>query len=180
MGIEEFPDLESYIRVALEAFLNSRLLPKMAAPTLWGLYDNDNDNDDEGLHNDYFSNWRIKFTGLVHHSLEIRYWERRICFCSMIIFFLVTTWSLHVQVYTIYFALFLCSFSERWRWSGSSKMFWTAHPACRPSLPQRPERWCSGADRGATHRLTSSPSARTTTSPSRTSSHRSTTSLVSL
>lgn len=34
IGTEEFPDLESYIRVALDAFLNSRLLPKMAAPPL--------------------------------------------------------------------------------------------------------------------------------------------------
>lgn len=59
-------------------------------------------------------------------------------------------------------------------------MCWTARLACRPSPPQRPERWCSGAGRGATRHLTSSPNARLTTSPSRTSSHRSTMSLVSV
>lgn len=71
-----------------------------------------------------------------------------------------------------------CSFSERWQWSAPSRTCWTARHVCRPSRPQRPERWFSGAAKGVTRRPTSSHSTRTTTSPSRTFSHRLTTSLV--
>ena len=73
----------------------------------------------------------------------------------------------------------LFSFSERWQWSGLSRMCWTTRLACRPLLPQRPERWCSGADRGATRHLIPNPNARMTMSLLRTFSHRLTMSLVS-